>query len=466
MAISLSVLSLTSCKDFLTYAPSNQRDTEKAIETVADMDVAMNGVYYLMGRYEFLGRNAIAIGDISTDNAYMIGGSGHFDDIYLYNYTESSEVLEGIWARGYEVINATTNLVKKGGAVASGNLSAGDKTKAKGVLGQAYAARAISNFYLVNIFATTYNGQAASNNGIILVKDPIPPFTEVTRGSVKETYDFILDDLKKASELMDPANDDNFTLTLDAVNAFEARVRLYMGDYQGAIAAANKVLGAKRYSLEMDPAAYRAMWNKIELTSEDIFTIGKQADDNLSANALNTLYDTYKGRIDDNLIALFDKEDMRYTLFEKDEQKTWKGLKYQGLPSSKATSNIPIVRLPEIYLILAEAYAQTGNTVAAVDNLFEVAKRNPNLSKGAIPTNKDGLLSFIADERRRELFQEGHRLFDARRTGDLMTRGTGRAIFENWNASSFVYPIPNGEVNASGLAQNENWTTVRPTLKK
>jgi hypothetical protein len=97
-----------------------------------------------------------------------------------------------------------------------------------------------------------------------------------------------------------------------------------------------------------------------------------------------------------------------------------------------------------------------------VDYVWQIARRNPDLAKSAIPTDKPGLLSFIAIERRRELFQEGHRWFDLRRSGEILTRVGGNFPVSNWDASKFVYPIPSQEVNASGIAQNEGWNNNLP----
>ncbi|MDR2499138.1 MAG: RagB/SusD family nutrient uptake outer membrane protein, partial [Tannerellaceae bacterium] len=94
--------------------------------------------------------------------------------------------------------------------------------------------------------------------------------------------------------------------------------------------------------------------------------------------------------------------------------------------------------------------------------LFEIAQRNPDLKKEDLPTGKAELLAFISVERRRELFQEGHRYFDMRRTGELMTRVGGNFPISNWDVSKFVFPIPANEINASGLEQNTGWSSALP----
>lgn len=463
IAIASLSLALVSCDNFLTYEPSDSIEDATAISSATDVENALNGVYYTLGRSEFYGRNVIALGDIAADNCWMLGTSGHFSSIYEYTVTAEDGEMSDTWTRGYQVIDRSARLIKAGEALlASGELSESDMNAVKGALAQAYAIKALAHFTLVNIYALPYNQENKSTLGLVNVdKEPFEAFQEVKRGTVEETYNQILADIQSAKTSIDLVANDYFRFNAAALSALEARVKLYMSDWKGAITAAQEAIQKRNGALEMDAEKYFNMWFSIAITSEDIFTISKTADDNLSANSINTLYGSYDGKATSGLQELFEENDMRNALFAgKGEQ--LRALKFDGLPDSKATSNVPVFRLPEMYLILAEANAQTGDTQAAIDNLFAVAKRNPDLKKEDIPTTKADLLKFISVERRRELFQEGHRWYDLRRTGELMTRVGGNVAITNWDASKFVYPIPTNEVNASGLAQNENWFNYLP----
>ena len=76
---------------------------------------------------------------------------------------------------------------------------------------------------------------------------------------------------------------------------------------------------------------------------------------------------------------------------------------------------------------MAEAAAQSGDVSGARKELLNTAKRNPAIrTEDDLPGTKEALLAFIAEERQRELFEEGHRWYDARRTGEKIEVADGK----------------------------------------
>ena len=77
-------------------------------------------------------------------------------------------------------------------------------------------------------------------------------------------------------------------------------------------------------------------------------------------------------------------------------------------------------------------------------------------------------LEFIKDERARELFQEGFRLYDLRRwneKADLFatTAPTVKYTHTNFDIANLVFPIPASEINAGwGVEQNEDYASTMP----
>ena len=131
-----------------------------------------------------------------------------------------------------------------------------------------------------------------------------------------------------------------------------------------------------------------------------------------------------------------------------------------------------LINAPEMYLNQAEGYLRqaTPDIASAQNALLVVAKRNTAITSVAdLPSTADDLMKFIQDERARELFQEGHRLWDLRRwdiTANLYATGDWDEIkymINGFKVSDCVYPIPNDEINAGfGVKQNEGWFNTFP----
>ncbi|MDD3273649.1 MAG: RagB/SusD family nutrient uptake outer membrane protein [Bacteroidales bacterium] len=170
---------------------------------------------------------------------------------------------------------------------------------------------------------------------------------------------------------------------------------------------------------------------------------------------MNTLYNSYNATITQFVKQKFGANDSRLNLIRGNHPK-----KFDGIPSAQAVSNIPVFRKSEMYLIAAEAYANLSEINDARTALLYTAKRNSEIENiDDLPATKEDLLSFIEDERIREFFQEGHRMYDLRRTGKAANiGGNSQFVFGN-----FVYPIPANEINSGfGVVQNPNWHTNLP----
>ncbi|MEB3373983.1 hypothetical protein SFC43_14140 [Bacteroides sp. CR5/BHMF/2] len=158
-----------------------------------------------------------------------------------------------------------------------------------------------------------------------------------------------------------------------AVAALEARVKLYMKNYEGAITAAQEAITLSGGTIVSTKEDYKNMYTTLAVSTEDIFFIAKAEDDYLSANALNTLWNKYGLSINSATIAEYSPNDIRLALLGD----TWTGGKMRGITTNNQISNLPVFRLPEMYLIQAEAYAKqsTPDYGKAKEKLLEVAAK-------------------------------------------------------------------------------------------
>lgn len=473
----LFVLSLFSCNSFMDLDNYQNIPTEDAYENLQDVQNGLNGAYNAFGDYRFYGRNVVALGDMASDNAVADGSTGHFVSLNTYVFSDTDEDLDFLWLGGYRVLDRTTRTIQGAKKVLAevGNLTTKDSALLYSYISQCYALRALSFHSLVNIFGLPYvKGQENSQTGIVLMTDaPIPTFSRVARSSVQQAYAQILADIADAKTAYKTvagydefavANDmttiapNQFFMNEAAIYALQARVALFMGEYDQAVEAADSAIN-KRNSGEISDEMYLKMWTNTSISDEDIFTIAKSENDNLSSDALNTLYGSYGGSLTDTLIKIFSKKDIRLGLIDQPKRHP---KKFDGIPTSGAVNNIPVFRKSEMYLIKAEAYARKNAISDAQQSLFMVAKRDKDITQAtSLPSAQQDLITFIAAERRRELFEEGFRWYDTRRNAEVIRVSSGTSL--PFDVARFVYPIPANEVNSGfGVLQNPGWENNLP----
>jgi starch-binding outer membrane protein, SusD/RagB family len=134
--------------------------------------------------------------------------------------------------------------------------------------------------------------------------------------------------------------------------------------------------------------------------------------------------------------------------------------------------NFPILRLADIYLMLAECYNETGNQPKAVEyiNLVRARAGIALLNSGPAylkANNKEEVFQRIFRERAFELAGEGLRDSDLRRwklSDKLLNKDemgiTGKRLFTRVfrEIRDYLWPIPGGEIDMNDkLEQNPNW---------
>ena len=311
---------------------------------------------------------------------------------------------------------------------------------------------------MINVFGhqVKVNGQDySSSTGVVVVNDPVVAGTQVSRSSVGDCYAQILSDLNTAVAGFNEVGDRRSLFAFGKASALGlmARVKLMLEDFDGAYTAASEALAAKGITtLTYDPDAYEALYAGNNTNTESFLALALDEKTNWSANSCGTLFTTYCYGPCPYLLGLSGKF---------------------GLPASGncAEATNYLINAPEMFLIEAEAKVRSANKDldAARQALLVVAKRNLDITSTAdLPSDEAGLMSFIRDERARELFQEGHRLWDLRRWNITTNLSAYQAPSIKWRINDvqlgdLVLPIPVDEINAGfGVTQNEGWQNTRP----
>ncbi|MGC6431152.1 MAG: RagB/SusD family nutrient uptake outer membrane protein [Jejuia sp.] len=458
MYIFLIVFGLTNCSDdIINKPPLDEVSTETLFQTKGGFRSALDGVYALM-RKDFLGYNFCIYSIPEAINDDIVAGSpdgftfeNTHTDIYPLSYDAEEFQIEGFWKISYEAINNANAIIK--GARGS-NLASKDA-----FLAEALGLRALLHYNLYRFFAPAYN----TNSSALAV--PYRLETDALldikpRNTNQEVIDFVLNDLLEAAALA--TNEVNsFRMSRTAIEAMLARVYHETNDFASAITYAEQALTDSRYMLDDSATAILNQW-QMDSSDEIIFRIRFEKSDSGSNAALLSvpIFFSFPYFASDDLIDLYDQtNDIRFAVYFEQEpfgSGAFYPKKHVGLRTADpnkfepGSTDIKLIRVPELHLILAEAYDKTSNAGSALNHLNIL--RN---ARGLGDYAGNDLSNEILDERRRELAFEGFRFTDLKRLGLGLTRSDGTSLAPN--ADRFALPIPQLEIDRSGLTQNNGY---------
>jgi tetratricopeptide (TPR) repeat protein len=445
-------MGLTACDDFLTEAPSDSIPDTEAFNTVDDFINNLNGAYSTMGGEGLLGRDLLCFGDLCADACQHNTASFNFQKLAVWSVNESDDDILAIWRTSYQVIDRTARII------ANAETFAGDATPAfNACLAQAHALRAWATFYVTNLFGLpfTRNPEAL---GAVNVKTPVATTDKVARSTVAENYAFMLDDIAAAQRYyaIQGVPDPNvYFFNRAAVYALEARVKLFMGNYPEALTAAQKAIEQFGGSMATTAEQYSAMWNTSAMSSEDIMRFQRSA---TQTHSYYFMWGPSGGaEFVFSVLSEIPETDIRYPIYNNTQYG-----KFCGTELGNATLSIPMFRLPELYLTIAECQAAQGRYNEAAQTLSIVSDARHSALSGHIAAD-ESVMQQIQNERKWETLQEGHRLFDARRWKLKIDVDGGK--YRNFDIANFCYPIPADEVNSGyGVTQTDNWTAALPEV--
>lgn len=323
------------------------------------------------------------------------------DDPLTYDYP---------WQQMYRMIFYANSTID---GILDAKVDVTDDTKEQ-ILAEAYCLRAYTHFELLNLYAKQYTKETASSDkGVPLVLQ-VDIDQDFQRATVEEVYTQILKDIEEAGKYMEvdeqPAST-RYRFSKKSLKAFEARVRLYRGEWELAQAAAEEILPqCVLTNMVTDNQAQPWTYDSKEsiLALEQVSNVDIVDDMTMLWNVA----DKYNSEQENDLYR-----DTRVNRYFR--------VSYSGyIPNKGTTSNNKVTfRSSEIYLIAAEAAArQAGKLDVAKGYLLSLMKNRLidsyyNEKKTEIEgMNQEQLINEIMDERARELVFEGHRWYDLRRT--------------------------------------------------
>ena len=435
--ILLSVFAISalfsSCKDFLNTGPTDSIPSDM-VNTLVDAQRIANGMYSRMKWYDYYGANMLVMGENRADDIRPRLETSGYIAIYQYDFSPDVNSYGGFWSRIYNILlNANSLLELIDNFPANGQAEIDIRNDIKG---QALAVRALCHFDLARLYGYPYQMDNGASLGAVIATEVIPQGQTRPRGTVKETYDVVIQSLTEALPLLSKdRNHGHFNYW--AAKGLLSRAYLYMGDYDNAFKHADELITTVGGTYSLIPnSRYVDSWSEQD-SDETLLELLVTIESNLDTNYGVALYfyglsqepgamtgsflvptDTWLGIIDE------DPNDVRRGLIQQGfapQGERWLR-KFAGnsvSPPNYGLHNPVLIRLSEVYLIASEAaLMKTSRDQSKADQYLNAIRRRANPNAPTLTATVDEILK----ERRKELVGEGHRFFDLSRLGRTIDR--------------------------------------------
>jgi starch-binding outer membrane protein, SusD/RagB family len=486
LTLALLVALLPACKKFIDYDPKDDYQITAAdyFKTADDYQKMVVGTYSPL---QWLWANVV-IGDVASDNSVSGGENATdqlgFQQIDDYTIVPNNSYLTECWRACYEGINRANYLEE--------NKSKLDFTGKEALYGEVYFLRAYYYFELVRFFGD-----------VPLFVDKRLTVAEsgtLSRAPKADVYAQIEKDLNAAIAVLPITNPQKGRITKYAAQALLGKALLYQNKFDAAAAMLENVVNGP---FSLMPNFGNIFLQAGENGPESVFEIqysnlspyydwsnpgrgqgnlavqvcgirnltgnspyGQGWSTNLPTQNLANAFEAGDTRKDVTILDIeaYKNANPSYNITYLVAPYKNTGLYNQKYhPRKGETSgqvelnylnNFRTIRYADVLLMAAEANnrATTPNDAKAQDYLNRVRRRAFGNNSHDITATGTALRQAIWDERRLELAMEGDRFFDLVRTGQAASKITGFVAGKNE-----LFPIPQQEVDISGLPQNPGY---------
>ncbi|NLR79089.1 RagB/SusD family nutrient uptake outer membrane protein [Chitinophaga eiseniae] len=449
---------IAGCNKYLDVTPKSQLSESQMFESEVGFQQALMGIYSQMASRSLYGDNQ-SMGFVSAlAQNYSVSGAGApLAEARALNYT-SQQVINyttAIWSASYTAIAGVNNIISN----ADENRTMFTGNNYGMIKGEALALRAFLHFELLRLFGPEYT--LGKDQKAIPYRMTVDQYSQIP-ATTAEVVKLALDDLAAAANLLvkvDPivSGSPNRRIKMNyyAVKALEARVRLYIGDNAGAAAAAHDVVDAGKFPFVTASAASQTMGSRDRLyITEQVFclrvpNIKDWAE--VSYFRFNGSTSVKLTQSDANFKSLYEAgtggtgaTDLRYRfLIEQDggapfPSKFWQTYQFSTMDSNRLDQLVPVIRLSEMYYILAEVAATPQEGVGYL-NKVRVARALAELPASITATT---LQNEITKEYQKEFYAEGQWFYYYKRKKMVRMRFMTKDI----PLSKYVLPIPPSEL--------------------
>jgi hypothetical protein len=454
----VALLGLSACEDFLDITPEGQVKRDELLSTPDGIEDAMYGVYAQLRGQNLYGREmSFSALDVMAQYYQPFGNNYKVENLQKYNYTYSSleTLFQSLWTDMYHNISNVNSILE------SGLVSNATAYPYKIYRGEALGLRAFMHFDLLRLFAgqITVDPEADGIPYATTFSLTAPDFAKAAK-----VYEYILADLLKAEELLADeaayAEDRDFMtmrqihFNIHAVRATLARVYLTMGNYEKAETYARKVIDEsglsllKKIEVKGDVAGclsrketvlgiysttefYSYVYDDLWLRTTH-YSLDPRKD-------YASFYETAEGS-DYRLEAYFTTKPTGEVRFTKILD-SYKVDNNEARRPEGTIQGINLIRLPEMYYIVAECRNRANDTEAAAALLDKVREsRGIERKLDWEQMTAEMMQEEINAERYKELIGEGQMFYHFKRLNLAITDPNGTSFAPS--SEIYVVPIP------------------------
>ncbi|WP_257670479.1 RagB/SusD family nutrient uptake outer membrane protein [Parapedobacter tibetensis] len=423
--------------DFLNQKPQKSLlipNTLAHFQAMLDADDIMNGANQAGVTPQ--------LGESGSDNFYLLDGEFNanlrpqMQNYYIWSESPYVGVTVADYAYPYEaVLYANTVLEGIKGLERNGQ----NREQYDNIVGQALFHRAHMFYQLAQVFAPAYNPDTENAEPGIFLRKRADINEKLTRATVEETYEQIIDDLINSVPLLDTKPLYKTRPSKQAAYALLARTFLAMRDYETAKRYADSCLAiqSELHDFNLVNTSVNSPFQGTGFThaiNQEIIFFSAM----LSATSQGFPTTFSYSLIDSALYASYHENDLRRQVFFSERVS---GHRFRGSYSFRGrTHYFSGLAVDEILLTRAECNARLGSIDEALADLRRLLLARWDEDASFVPyegLDDQETLSLILDERRKELLYRGLRWTDLRR---MNQEGYNVTINRKINGQAYTLP--------------------------
>lgn len=438
-----NLFALSACKKYLDaksdkklVTPNSLRDADAILD-----NYAVNNAFYPYG-------SAVSDDDFYLIDTYFGGLNAEHQKRHIWDI--DAQLNDFDWDYLYKVVLAANMVIELTNSLHVDNQNANDWNR---IRGGALFFRAYAFYHLAQYYAEPYEKTSASQKLGIPLKLTSDVNERIFRPSLHMTWNQIVEDFKKASEILPVTTSPISRPSRQAAFAALARSHIMMDEYTLAEQYADSCLSLNNQLLN---------YNELDSNSSNPFTRFNKEVIFPSVMQGTGMLNTTNWRVDSVLYESYNTNDLRRVLYYKNNGGGTYGFKgnYDGGTGSARFNGIA---LDEVYFIKAECAARLDKTNVAMDwlnALLSTRWKNGTFTPYSANSSNEALMITLA-ERRKGLVLRGTRWFDLRRLNKdpklaktLNRKYNGQIYQLAPNDPKYTFFIPQVVIDLSQLEQN------------